>query len=312
MTDRAPAPWWAELEAHGLDHLSAPELAHALQELAHDRPAFLRVLAAASDYPRVGLCSQRRPDRAEIARLDRRLPRSRAVVLPEDDAAISTALATFEVLLVLDPLWHTGDLLYASWHAGESIPSEHAQRLHQMLARAVRLSEARDALCFIPDHLPGSWDPFPRPGSAPAAMPLRRAAGLLYWASCLRGVAVAAATPVAEALRELARAGPDLRGGGAAEVQLLLADTHRYRPGPLDAWATTFDALAEDPAPLARLLAVSPSGCAWRLGLGATALPDVSLALLRAQAHRPLRSGQPGVPFPLPRRPLYLVPVTVQ
>jgi hypothetical protein len=297
--DRGPATWWAALEAHGLDHLSAPELAHALQELAHDRPAFLGVLAAANDYPRVGLCSLRRPDRAEIARLDSQLPRARAILLPEDEVGIRTALVAFEVLLVLDPLWNTGDLFYASWHASQGISPEHAQRLHRKLAPAVRLSSAREALRFIPDHIPGGWDPFPFGSSAP----LRRAAGLLYWANCLRGVAVAGLSDVAVALRELARAGPDLQGGGGAEVLVSPAAGSSHQ-----AWGEIFDALADDPTPLVPLLGPAGYVAAWRLGVGAPALPDVSLAMLRAQAGRPLCSGFPGTPFLLARRPVYLVP----
>jgi hypothetical protein len=62
--------------------------------------------------------------------------------------------------------------------------------------------------------------------------------------------------------------------------------------------------VADDPAPLVPFL----SSCdGWCLGVGAAALPDVSLALLRAAAGRPIRSGIPGQAFPLARRPVYLV-----
>src|SRR5436305_1901531 len=136
MLDPGPASWWAALESNGLDNLSAPELAHAVQELAYDRPAFLGVLAAASDYPRFSLCSQRRPDRDKMAALDRHLPRCRAVLVPEDDSAIRAALAAFDVLLVLDPLWHAPDLLYASWHA-------RGRRWPALVPRAERPGAAR-------------------------------------------------------------------------------------------------------------------------------------------------------------------------
>jgi hypothetical protein len=203
----------------------------------------------------------------------------------------------FDVLLVLDPLWHTGDLLYGSWHAREGIPPEYARRLHAHLAPAVRLSEVRGAVRFIPDHLPGSWDPFPVPTSSP----VRRAAGLLYWANRLRGVAMAGLSDVGACLRDLAQAGPDLEGGGGAEIRV------EPEPRPHDRWADTFDALAADPSPILPLLGLTRPDATWCLGLGAAALPDVSLALLRAQAGRPVRSGLPGIPFPLARRPVYLV-----
>lgn len=303
MLDPGPASWWAALESNGLDNLSAPELAHAVQELAYDRPAFLGVLAAASDYPRFSLCSQRRPDRDKMAALDRHLPRCRAVLVPEDESAIRAALAAFDVLLVLDPLWHAPDLLYASWHARGDIPPAHAQRLQQLLAPAVRLSSAREALRFIPDHLPGSWDPFPTPAADPNVAALRRAAGLLYWASCLRAVAVAG-PPIGQALRELARAGPDLRGGGGAEVHVGLSET---RPNPRPDWGARFDHLTDDPRPLLDCLPVADDGPRWCLGLSAPALPDVSLALRRVQMGRPIASGRPGTACRLPRRSVYLV-----
>jgi hypothetical protein len=297
MSDRDPAAWWGALEAQGLDGLSAPELALAVQELAQDQRAFVGLLAAANDYPRVPLCSVRRPEAAEIQRLDSQLPRCRAVLLPEDDLGLQTARGSFDVLLVLDPLWHTGDLLYASWHAREGIPPEYARRLHAHLAPAVRLSETREAIRFIPDHLPGSWDPFPVPTNSP----LRRAAGLLYWANRLRAVAVAAQPEVASCLRDLAQAGADLQGGNGVELGV---QPEACAHGD---WAATFDALADDPAPLAPLLGDPQPEAPWCLGVGAPSLPDVSLALLRAHAGRPIRSGLPGAPFPLTRRPVYLV-----
>jgi hypothetical protein len=292
------APWWAALEACGLDHLSAPELAHALRELAQDRPAFVGLLAAANDYPRVPLWGVRRPDAAELARLDQHLPRSRAVLAPEDEVGVQAALDAFDVLLVLDPLWHTQDLLYASWHARDGIPAAYAHRLHQHLAPAVRLSSAGEKVRYIPDHLPGSWDPFPVRHSSP----LRRAASLVYWANRLRAVAVSGQSDVAICVSDLAQAGPDLQGGGRPDVSV------QPGPRPRADWATVYDALGDDPTPLASLLGeLSPAG-AWRLGLGARALPDVSLALLRAAAGRPIRSGLPGAASPLARRPVYLVP----
>src|SRR5919202_1639882 len=77
-----PAAWWPALQAQGLDGLSAPELALAVHELARDQSAFVGLLAAANDYPRVPLCSVRRPEPADIEGLDRQLPRCRAVLLP--------------------------------------------------------------------------------------------------------------------------------------------------------------------------------------------------------------------------------------
>ena len=292
-----PAAWWPALEGQGLDGLSAPELAVAVQELAQDQSAFVGLLAAANDYPHVPLCSVRRPERAEMERLDSQLPRCRAVLLPEDETGIRAAVEMFDVLLVLDPLWHTGDLLYASWHARQGIPPEYARRLHAHLAPAVRLSEARHKLRFIPDHLPGSWDPFP----VRTTTPIRSAASLLYWADRLRAVAVAGDPPVAANLRELAQAGPDLQGGGGAELSL------RPEPRPRDDWAATFDGLGDDPIQLAPLLGLAEPDARWSLGVGATALPDLSLVLLRAQAGRPIRSGLPGMTYRLARRPVYLV-----
>jgi hypothetical protein len=297
MPEGGPAGWWSALEAQGLDGLSAPELALAIQELAQDQRAFVGLLAAANDYPRVPLCSVRRPERAEIERLDSELPRCRAVLLPEDELGLQSAHDVFDALLVLDPMWHTADLLYASWYAREGIPPEYARRLQAHLAPAVRLSPTYARVRFIPDHLPGSWDPFP----ARTPSPLRRAASLVYWADRLRAVAVAGQPEVGACLRDLARAGPDLQGGGGAEVQIV------SEPRPHDQWAAMYDALADDPMPLAPLLGVAQPDAPWRLGLGATALPDVSLAILRAHANRSLRSGFPGAPFPLARRPVYLV-----
>jgi hypothetical protein len=301
--------WWQAIDAHGLDGLSGPELAHALQELTHDPDGFLQVLAVASDYPRVGLCTPRLPDAAEIARLDRDLPRSRCAVLPEDELGLLTAVSTFEAVLVLDPAWRAPDLLYAAWHCTDGVRPEHASTLHRLLAPGVRLSRAREVVTFIPDHLPGSWNPFPVLPSLPAA----RAAALLYWADRLRAVAMTSVPPVAHSLRDLATAGPDLQGSAVSEETVCLTDCSDLETALHSRPALPLGGPSAERARRASSLGASrgqghDSVRPWCHGVGAGALPDISLALRRALLDRPIRSGHPGVAYLLRRQAVYLVP----
>jgi hypothetical protein len=312
-----PASWWDALVKNGLDRLSPPELEVAVQELTHDRGAFVGLLAAASDYPRVSMASVRRPDPSALDELDRTLPLARAVVAPEDVCAVAVAATHFEAVLALDPLWHAPELLYGAWHRRGGISASQGQALVRLAAPTAHLGAliASRVVWLVPDHLPGRWQPFlgaqtRREGSPTYA--LARAARLLYWAHRLGGGVVSTDPTIVPMVRLLASTDderavsldepglddvPAARAGRATEWQRWTA-LLRARAGPDRHRCAA--ALVEDPGHAG---ATAP----WALGLGASALPDVALVLRRAQAGRDLRDGPRGVPIRLRRPSVYLV-----
>ncbi len=297
--------------AAGLDRLSPPELELAVRELAHDRGAFLSLLARVSDYPRASLIEPRRPDPAALEQLDRTLPPARAVLAPGDAEAVSVAAGQFEALLVLDPFWSAPELLYRAWHA-PSVVERHAHALTGMAGPSARLEPliAAGLLGVVPDHLPGSWTPFPLEGEPRDSDlgVLAQVARLLYWADRMRAVCVIAQPRAIGLLRALI-------GPASSDVTLELPtadsldtvlDQRRTRPpdhGRLAAWARLCRS-GEGFVPATG--AGSDAQASWRLGLGSAELPDVALALRRVQAGR-CPNAEPRGRTRLRRRVVYLV-----
>lgn len=327
MADSQPA-WWGALAANGLDHLSPPELELAIRELTHDRVAFLGVLGAAAGYPKESMAGWRRPDPAEIERLDLSLPPSRAVVAPEDQVAALVACALFQTTLALDPMWAAPRLFYSSWHARSELSGQHGNALLEMAAPCVRLAPfvASGALQFVPDHLPGSWEPYPMPRRAPpdaspqsrAGFAVHQAARLVYWANRLSGIAVATDRGVTQMLSQLLSSAP----GGLTEasvrlvrdVDLASALECRSTVGIQEVW-NDWPVVACEGSQLAALQDCLGRAAGfgrgprrdWTLALGPPALPDVALAIRSAQSGRPIGAGHPGVPITLPRPVLALL-----
>ncbi len=181
----------------GLDQLSPPEVEHVLLELPAERTEYVSLVAELAGWPRRSTLSRRVPTDNEVDQLDRTAGRWRAVTLLDDEPAITAAAILFRRTFVLDPLYDTGDLLYAAWH-DPTVNPEHARRLADEAALLVRTSPLlRDGSAVLaPDHLPGSWDPRPgwrRPradadASAQRAWALRTALVMLHWADRLDAV----------------------------------------------------------------------------------------------------------------------------
>ena len=201
---------WRAIVNHGLADLSPPEAAHALLELPTNRPEYVGVLQDIADWPARSPIGQRVPTDAEIDRLAQLGGKWRAVVLLEDERALRMASTAFSRSFVLDPLYDSGELLYAAWH-DHAIRAEHALRLARQASLLVRAGPMlhSGAAVLAPDHLPGSWDP--RPGWRPrvphpnpnvnSAWALRTAFVLLYWADRLDAVVCTSASDLARALR---------------------------------------------------------------------------------------------------------------
>jgi hypothetical protein len=282
-----------------------------VRELTHDRGAFLGLLARVSDYPRAPLIEPRRPDPAALERLDRTLPPARAMLAPDDTDAVRMAAAQFEALLVLDPFWSTPELHYRAWHA-PSIDERHARVLTSMAGPSTRLEPliAAGLLGVVPDHLPGSWTPFPLGSEPPDSdlAVLAQVARLLYWADRMRAVCAVAEPRAIGMLRALI-------GHVASEVPLKvpMADS-------LDAVLEQRRVFPPDQQRLAAWGQLARTGggvlpttgvrcgaqAAWRLGLGPTELPDVALALRRVHAGR-CPNAEPRGRTRLGRRIVYLI-----
>jgi hypothetical protein len=313
--------WWAALVRNGLDQLSPPELEAAVQELTHDRGAFLGLLAAASDYPRVSMAAIRRPDPHAIALLKQSLPAARAVVAPGDTCAVAVAATQFEAVLALDPFWGATELLYTAWHDQRGISSAHGQALLRMAAPSADLGPliAAGVLWFLPDHLPGSWEPYPMAlHSADAvAQSLARAARLLYWADRMSGVAVTTEPSVLVMLRQLTA--PDTDGHRLELREPTLTEVLPTRAHAQHRWQAWANLVHTRSPGRRRQGAASVSEIAararphdgptvpWVLSLGPAGLPDVALAFRRARAGRGLVSETGGgVPIQLRRPVAYL------
>jgi hypothetical protein len=282
-----------------------------VRELTHDRDAFLGLLTAVSDYPRVSLIEPRRPDPAALEWLDRMLPPARAVLAPDDAEAMSVAAGQFEALLVLDPFWSAPELLYRVWHA-PGVAERHARALTGMAGPAARLEPliATGLLGVVPDHLPGSWTPFPlggEPRDSDLAV-LAQVARLLYWADRMRAVCVIAQPRPIGLLRALI--GPassdltlELPTADSLDTVLVQRRAHPPDQQRLAAWARLCQS-GEGVVP-----ATGPrsgSQASWRLGLASADLPDVALALRRVHAGR-CPNAEPRGRTRLRRRIVYLV-----
>jgi hypothetical protein len=253
-----------------------------MHEMTHDRPAFVGLLEGLADWPARRIWGFRAPDEAEIERIDSTCPRPRAVVSHADPRGLEVAQGAFQAVLVTDPLWTSSDVLYDAWHRPQR-SGVHAARTASMLAPILRLAPrlAEGSVHFVPDWLPGSWEPMPfqtetPPNASPAvlrAYAMHRAARLVYWADRLDATAVCGDPDVAPHLRVLASTSARLTACGHEHVPTV--------PG-------------------------------WTAGEGMASLPDVSLALIRAFDGRPLRAGLAGIPIPLRRPARYLVPMQSQ
>jgi hypothetical protein len=314
---------WRAVLGRGLDQLSPPEVEHTLLELPAERQEFVGILSEITGWPDRTPLQRRVPDEREIDALNKQAGRWRAVSLLDDDAALRTAAVLFRRTYVLDPLYDSGELLYAAWH-DPFINPEHAQQLAHHAKLLVNAAPIlRDATAVLaPDHLPGSWDPRPgwkrpRPQAdqqAHKAWALRTALVLLYWAERLDALVVVAREDVVQAL-------PIALGSTACFHPLALP-----LPPPLDAAASHRADMAPVWARARRasrrrsLRCLPEVACAcqqlgwpdqphqsWQLVLGAKSLADPALLLRRAlNGQDPLK--QPSLPpTALRKRPLCLL-----
>jgi len=226
--------------------------------------------------------------------------------------------ALFRRTFVLDPLYDTGDVLYAAWH-DPTLNLDHARRLAEqaaLLVRAAPLLRSGSAV-LAPDHLPGSWDPRPgwrRPGPAAddvaqRAWALRTGLVLVHWADRLDAVVLTTRADVVAALREVVLGSSALSRdvllgeapplGQSASARTLWSTARRVArrrtPGCLDGLACALRKLAPGDA------------ASWRLSLGEATLPDPALLLRRVlNGSDPHRA--PALPrTDLRRQPLYLL-----
>ena len=262
---------WQALAARGIADLSPPEAEHAVLELATNRAEYIALLEDIGDYPARSPIGHRVPTEAEVQALLGPKASRRAVVLLADERALATAACVFDRMLVLDPLYDSGALLYAAWH-DPLINREHSRCLAEhagLIVRAAPLLNAGVAL-LAPDHLPGSWTPRPgwrkpRPTDDTrqvAAWWMRTALVLVYWADRLDAVVCSTRVEVLEAL----------------DVAL----TPRSTDGPITA----------------------PAG--WRLALGEASIPEPAMLIRRV-----LNGEEPDRMPPLPRKQLRRRPVCV-
>jgi hypothetical protein len=268
---------WGGMQRHGLDELSPPEVERVLLELPTDRAEYVGLVRDISGWPERSVVGRRIPTEAEIARLNREAGRFRAVALLEDERAIEVAAPVFDRVFVLDPLYDTGDLLYAAWH-DTAIRDEHTRHLAQHARRLAQLAPllSNGTAVLAPDHLPGGWDPRPgwrrlRSDADPHtrwAWSLRQALVLLYWADRLNAVICTSLTGATQFL-----------GRTCAEP---LPRSHR----------------------LARR---APNSYEWKVRTGKAELPEPALLLKRALDGRDL-DAQPSLPRTrLRREPLCLL-----
>src|SRR5207237_6655470 len=173
---------------------SPPAASQASLELPTNRADYVGVLQDIGDYPGRSPIGHRIPSDDEVAELRGQQGRWRAIVMLEDERALTIAGWLFNRVFVLDPFYDSGALLYAAWH-DPLIKDDHSRRLAEQtgqLGRAASLLNA-GTVVLTPDHLPGSWNPR-RGRRKPRATEDRRqhaawamlnALVLLYSADCL-------------------------------------------------------------------------------------------------------------------------------
>ena len=335
----APAAAWRAVFARGLAELSPPEAAHSLLELPTNRPEYVGLLQDMGDWPARSPIGHRVPSDDEVDDLARLSGRWRAVVLLDDERALRTAATTFSRTFVLDPLYDSGDLLYAAWH-DPAVSAEHAQRLAAQAGLLVRAGPLlRDGCAVLtPDHLPGSWDP--RPGWRPrlphanpqvnAAWQLRTAFVLLYWADRLDGVVCTSRPELVAALRialgpavQAARAqlaeGPSIEAAQALRAATLAGcrghwlrarrQSRRRSARQLRSLACTLGGLGQTlNAPDAAGPGPTAAPAPWRLLLGQRQVPEPALLIRRVLNAEDPQRAPPLPPKALRRAPLCLVP----
>jgi hypothetical protein len=304
-----PAPSWTALLRRGLDQLSPPEVERALFELPADRPEYVKTVQDMSGWPiRVGI-GRRIPSEQEIDRLNRLRGRWRAVTLLEDDRATALAASLFTRVFVLDPLYDTGDLLYAGWH-DDAIRDEHARHLAEHGSQLVRLAPLlRSGVAMLaPHHLPGSWDPRPgwrrlRPDAdaqTVQAWKLRQALILLYWADRLDAV-ICTSTPTFPP--GLVAEERSVRVAEPASIEAAAAADRPRRTRRLEG-IRRLDAIADA---LERVVPDRGAPQTWRLQRHEQWVAEPALLLRRALDGRDL-DAQPLLPrAPLRREPLCLL-----
>jgi hypothetical protein len=310
------------LFGRGLDQLSPPEVEHVLLELPAERAQYVGLVRDIAGWPDRSPIGRRLPSDDEVDALQRLAGRWRAVALLDDEPALRMAGILFRRTFVLDPLYDTGDVLYAAWH-DPTLNVEHARRLAEqaaLLVRAAPLLRSGSAV-LAPDHLPGSWDPRPgwrRPAAdadatAQRAWALRTALVLVHWADRLDAVVLLDRADVVEALRDV------VLGPAAPARDVLLSDAPPLGQAPTNRreqralWSNARRvARGRAPASLAALpcalQSLAPGRAAtWRLSLGEADLPDPALLLRRVlNGSDPHRA--PALPrTPLRRRPLCLL-----
>jgi hypothetical protein len=312
------------LVGRGLDHLSPPEVESVLLELPAERAAYRGLVSEIAGWPDRSPIGRRVPNDAEVEKLLKTSGRWRAVTLLEDEQALRIAATVFARTFVLDPLYDTGDLLYAAWH-DPTVNPEHARRLAEQAALLVRAGPLlRDGRAVLaPDHLPGSWDPRPgwrRPRADATdaqlrAWALRTGLVLVHWANQLDAVVCVARPDVVEALNTVLlhhAASCALRFGGAS-LEQALTTRKSAQPEQNALWSAarkharrrSAHGLADLGCALERIAPGDDQ--AFQLVLGETNLPDPALLLRRVlndtEPHR-----HPALPkVPLKRRTLFLL-----
>jgi hypothetical protein len=297
-----PLPaWWSQLVSNGLHELSPPELEGALSELTLERSAFLGILGAGSGWPDETMLGFRLPNPNKIDELNQTLPRPRAIVVPEDERAIALATAAFPSVLALDPMWPARGAFYAAWH-DPALTERHASTLMTLTAPAVKLAPLVESglMTFVPDWLPGGWEPFVFRFRAPdyvnavvrRAYRLHLAAKLVYWGNRLDAAIVVGLPDLAEDVRQLTTLGPTLTGE-LRECVLPGGDAHDLGGGAGE---------------IADLIEPVLNGAKWRVGVGEAVLPSVYLVLVRLLNGGGIRPGFAGDLTELKRAPRYLIP----